>query len=97
LLPGGKQPGCGASCRHDDTHTDRRGSFGGEAAPIVEFGSGTVEGGAGSLFFEAPLTLRIGFSRPERRGTVSLHRVNDVDGATPEQLPWHVAALTIAE
>jgi len=54
---------------------------------------GDTEGGAGSIYIEIPVvvtgTLRSG--GPFRlEGPVALRRVNDVDGATPAQLRWHI-------
>ena len=54
---------------------------------------GDTEGGAGSIYIEIPVvvtgTLKEG--RPFRmEGPVALRRVNDVDGATPAQLRWHI-------
>lgn len=59
---------------------------------------GDVEGGAGSLYYASPFTLsatdRDG--RPVRyEGEAMLRRVNDVDGATPEQLRWHFDRLAV--
>ncbi|GAA4009989.1 hypothetical protein GCM10022280_03920 [Sphingomonas swuensis] len=59
---------------------------------------GTMEGAAGSLYYEAPITItgtdRDG--RPVRyEGTATLRRVNDVDGATPAQLRWHFDNLKL--
>lgn len=62
--------------------------------PTLEVGKGEGDAGAGSLFYEAPVVLRFGDGPPER-GTLSLRRVNDVDGATPEQLRWHIERATI--
>jgi hypothetical protein len=61
----------------------------------LEVGKGTVEGAAGSLFYEAPVVLRFGPGAPPERGTLTLRRVNDVPGATPEQLRWHIERATI--
>lgn len=54
---------------------------------------GMTEGGAGSIYIEIPVvvtgTLKTG--EPLRmEGPVALRRVNDVDGATPAQLRWHI-------
>ncbi|HEX7872254.1 MAG TPA: hypothetical protein VF475_05035 [Sphingobium sp.] len=60
----------------------------------VSVGDGTVEGGAGSLYYEVPVTLAgvLRDGRTERlTGTVVVRRVNDVDGATAEQLRWHLS------
>ena len=53
---------------------------------------GTVEGAAGSLYYEVPATITA--ERPDGtverwQGSVVLRRVNDVQGATAEQLRWH--------
>jgi hypothetical protein len=52
------------------------------------------QGAAGSLYYEAPAVLRFGQAMPER-GSLVLRLVNDVDGATPEQLRWHIERSTI--
>lgn len=57
--------------------------------PHVTVGAGEQEGAAGSLYYTATVTVRDGarqWSTP-----VTLRRVNDVDGATAEQLRWHLA------
>lgn len=61
----------------------------------VGFGDGAVEGAAGSLYYEVPVRLTAtGPAGPVRReGTITLRRVNDVDGATPAQLRWHIDTL----
>ncbi|HTM94895.1 MAG TPA: hypothetical protein VL100_03625 [Croceibacterium sp.] len=59
-------------------------------------GEGTSEGAAGSIYYEVPVTLS-GTTRSGgtylREGTMTLRRVNDVDGATPSQLRWHLERL----
>jgi hypothetical protein len=59
----------------------------------VSLGPGSGDAGAGSLYYTAQATLT-GLTRQGRRyrleGPVVLRRVNDVDGATPEQLRWHI-------
>jgi len=64
-------------------------------APSLEIGKGEGDAGAGSLFYEAPVVLRFGNGAPPERGTLSLRRVNDVDGATRDQLRWHIERSTI--
>jgi hypothetical protein len=65
----------------------------------IEIGEGEQEGAAGSLFYEAPVTItgetQDGASY-SLAGTVILRRVNDVEGATPEQLRWHIEQSTLA-
>jgi len=59
----------------------------------VSLGNGQVEGAAGSLYYEvqARLTGIDARGNPYRlEGPVVLRRVNDVDGATPAQLRWHI-------
>lgn len=63
-------------------------------APRLEVGKGEQEGAAGSIFYEAPVSLRFGSAPPER-GSLVLRRVNAVDGATAEQLRWHIERSTI--
>lgn len=72
-------------------------TFAGLAAIIVAFRPGTIEGAAGSSFYDAPVTVtaRDAGGAPWRReGHVVLRRVNDVPGATPAQLRWHIERLT---
>ena len=63
---------------------------------VLEVGRGVQEGAAGSVYYEAPATLRFGNGPPER-GSLVLRRVNDVDGATPEQRRWHIERSTIGQ
>lgn len=54
---------------------------------------GTMEGAAGSSYYTAPATVvgKLQNGSPHRlEGEVVLRRVNDVPGATPEQLRWHL-------
>ncbi|MBA3895609.1 MAG: hypothetical protein H0X36_00400 [Sphingomonadaceae bacterium] len=57
---------------------------------------GRIEGAAGSLHVEVPLqlygTLKDGGRRFNLIGLVTLRRVNNVPGATPAQLSWHISA-----
>lgn len=51
------------------------------------------EGAAGSIFIQVPFHL-FGTTKAGKRfnliGPLTLRRVNDVDGASPEQLRWHI-------
>lgn len=61
-------------------------------------GQGDVEGAAGSLYDEVPVSitgLTTGNKPYSLSGTVTLRRVNDVDGATPEQLRSHIERSTL--
>jgi hypothetical protein len=62
-------------------------------APKVTVGAGQQEGAAGSLYYTAPVTILDG-SRTVK-GEVTMRRVNDVPGATPEQLRWHIESTTL--
>ena len=56
-------------------------------------GSGRMEGAAGSSYFEVPVEVTGRLKSGERfrqTGTFTLRRVNDVPGATPEQLQWRI-------
>ena len=64
--------------------------FGGDAGPKIAVGKGDMEGAAGSLYYEAPLVIDFADGRPSRRGTIVLRRVNDVPGASAEQLTWRI-------
>lgn len=67
-----------------------RNEFGGDAGPKIAVGKGDTEGAAGSLYYEAPLVIDFADGRPSRRGTIVLRRVNDVPGASEEQLNWRI-------
>ena len=54
---------------------------------------GLTEGAAGSIYIEVPFRLYGSLTSGGRFnlvGPVTLKRVNDVDGATPAQLRWHI-------
>jgi hypothetical protein len=61
---------------------------------------GEMEGAAGSLYYSVPTTV-VGKQQngtPCRlEGAVTLRRVNDVDGATPDQLRWHLEKVDLRE
>ena len=59
----------------------------------VSIGAGEMDAGAGSLFYTAPITItgKTADGKPFRlEGPINLRRVNDVDGATADQLRWHI-------
>jgi len=64
--------------------------FGGQASPKIAVGKGDTTGAAGSLYYEAPIVVDFQDGRPSRRGTIVLRRVNDVPGASEEQLNWRI-------
>ena len=64
----------------------------------VSIPSGTMEGAAGSSYYTAPTTIsgvRSDGSKVTLNGEVVLRRVNDVPGATPEQLAWHIEQVNL--
>lgn len=63
-------------------------------APVVTVGKGEQEGAAGSLYYTAPITIVDGARTIS--GQVVMRRVNDVPGATPEQLRWHIESSSLA-
>ncbi len=63
------------------------------ANPEFEIHPGKYEGAAGSSFYTAPVVLIDGARQDH--GKVVLRRVNDVPGATAEQLRWHIESITI--
>lgn len=62
--------------------------------PKVTIGKGEQEGAAGSLYYTAP--VRIVDGARILSGNVVLRRVNDIDGASDEQLRWHIESTTLA-
>lgn len=62
----------------------------------LELGEISVEGGAGSLYCEVAAVLKTNGNQP-RTGKITLRRVNDVPGATADQLRWHITDSTFAE
>jgi len=62
--------------------------------PKVTVGAGQQEGAAGSSFYTA--LVRVDDGTRSFAGNVTIRRVNDVPGATPEQLRWHLDITTRA-
>lgn len=64
----------------------------------VTVGTGDQEGAAGSSYYEVPVTIT-GLTKTNKpyhlAGKLTLRRVNDVDGAIPEQLRWHIERSTL--
>ena len=57
---------------------------------------GQMEGAAGSSFVEVPVTVtaqRAGGAPVRITETVTLRRINDVPGSTPEQRLWHIERI----
>jgi hypothetical protein len=60
---------------------------------------GEMEGAAGSSYYTVPTTVtgtRADGSKAVLKGEVILRRVNDVPGATPAQLAWHIERVNLA-
>ena len=56
------------------------------------------EGAAGSLYITVPVTVTATLKNGARqrfRGSYTLRRVNDVPGATPAQLRWHIDSASL--
>ena len=68
--------------------------FGGDAGPRIAVGRGDSSNAAGTLFYEAPLVLDFSDGRPSRRGSIVLRRVNDVPGASEQQLNWRIERMS---
>lgn len=71
--------------------------FGGDAGPKIALGKGDWGDVAGSVYYEAPITIDFPDGRPSRRGTVVLHRANDVPGASALQLVWRIERSSIVQ
>lgn len=67
---------------------------------VEEVGTpGRLEGAAGSLYIEVPVTVTSVSSNgtPQRfRGTYKLRRVNNVPGSTSKQRRWHIYSANIS-
>ena len=67
-----------------------------EQPVYLELGEISVEGGAGSLYCEVTAVLKTSGHQPQT-GKITLRRVNDVPGATADQLRWHIMGSSFAE
>lgn len=64
----------------------------------VTIGTGVEDAGAGSSYYRAPVTITglTQDAKPYRlTGHLTLRRLNDIEGATPEQLRWHIERSTL--
>ena len=62
----------------------------------VSSGDGQMEGAAGSLYYTVPVTLNgqsIDDADVELGGTMTLHRANDVPGASADELSWRSESI----
>lgn len=75
------------------------GLFDGLRDITVAVPNGTMEGAAGSSYYTSPasITATGKGGRPIRiEGPIVLRRVNDVDGATAEELRWHIESADLS-
>ncbi len=59
---------------------------------------GRIEGAAGSLFVSVPVVIygrKTSGEELHENGEVTLRRVNDVPGSTPEQRAWHIFRIEL--
>lgn len=59
----------------------------------ITLGEGRIEGAAGTVYYEAPVTMQGELQSGEpylMEGPVLVSRVNNVPGASTEQLEWHI-------
>lgn len=68
--------------------------FGGDAGPRIALGRGDSSNAAGTLFYEAPVVLDFADGRPSRRGSIVLRRINDLPGASEQQLNWRIERMS---
>jgi hypothetical protein len=61
----------------------------------LDIGEAAEEGAAGSLYCTVQVTLRD--ASQAQPGSLTLRRVNDVPGATADQLRWHIVQSTLGE
>ena len=73
--------------------------YGGYQELQLEWPDPVVEGAAGSLYctVSGKLTDAQDPAKPLVEGVLELKRVNDVDGATPDQLRWTLRSSTFVE
>jgi len=90
----------GGAARAGQSEADFAAQWSDLRAISVALLDGDVEGGAGSLYYtsQATITAQDQEGRPIRfEGPIVLRRVNDVDGASPEQLRWHLESFNVVQ
>ncbi|MGV3555437.1 MAG: hypothetical protein ACO1OD_09290 [Croceibacterium sp.] len=83
----------GEADRNRWSRTEFAGFFADLEKITVAVPGGTMEGAAGSSYYMVPATITATDTAgvPVRyQGEIVLRRANDVPGATPEQLRWHI-------
>ena len=92
------QWGASAEARSGLTAAEHAASWSKYKTITVAMPTGTMEGAAGSSYYAAPTTVvgKTADGRPYRlEGEVVLRRVNDVPGATADQLRWHIEKVDL--
>ena len=92
------QWGASAEARSGLTAAEHAASWSKYKTITVAMPTGTMEGAAGSSYYTAPTTVvgKTEDGRPFRlEGEVVLRRVNDVPGATEDQLRWHIERVDL--
>lgn len=88
----------GNADREKWSRAEWREMFAGLEEISVAVPDGRMEGAAGSSYYtsDATITARDADGRPVRyAGRIVLRRVNDIPGATEQQLRWHIDSLTL--
>ena len=85
----------GQADRQAMTRAEFAALFDGFGEITVAVPTGTMEGAAGSIYYEVPTTIT-GSDGGKLTGTTVLRRVNDVPGASAEQLRWHLDRFEVA-
>ena len=85
----------GQADRQAMTRAEFAALFDGFSEITVAVPTGTMEGAAGSIYYEVPTTIT-GSDGGKLSGTIVLRRVNDVPGASAEQLRWHLDRFEVA-
>lgn len=65
-------------------------SYGNKPGMKLVVGAGDTEGAAGTLHYDAPVTAYNPKHEAVKSGDIILRRVNDVPGASDEQLSWRI-------
>jgi hypothetical protein len=84
----------GDAAQQNMTRAQFNALFDGFGKITVAVPGGRSEGAAGSIYYEVPTTIT-GASGKKLAGTTVLRRVNDVPGASAEQLRWHIERFDV--
>jgi hypothetical protein len=92
------QWGADAAARSGRTEAEHAAYWAAFRTIAVAVPEGRMEGAAGSSYYEVPATItgeRTDGTAYRLEGPVVLRRVNDVPGATAEQLRWHIESVDL--